>query len=158
MVAPEVTKSYGFFTTQLGRLVASVAPHSLFGLILFPPKPTYDPATDMPDLTGKVAIVTGGNTGIGFETVKQLLLKNSKVYLAARDETKAMDAIAKLKDETGHDAIFLKMDLADLDSVKAAANEFLGKEERLHLLYNNAYVLASICFPPSAIAHSSLRC
>ena len=55
---------------------------------------------NMPDLTGKTAIVTGGNTGIGYETVKALYEKGANVTLAARDEKKAIEAIEKIKSET----------------------------------------------------------
>lgn len=67
-------------------------------------------------------------------------MKNAKVYLAApsRYESKAVKVIAKLEDETGKVAIWLRLDLADLTSVKAATVEFLSKEERLNVLFCNA--------------------
>src|SRR5712691_7887230 len=128
---------------------------------LFPPKPTWT-AEDVPDQTGKTVIITGGNNGIGKETAKveplswfiisvsfsligramlsqALLSKGAKVYIAARSEEKSQKAIEELKQETGkHSVFFLKLDLADLVSVKAAAEEFIGKESELHTLYNNA--------------------
>jgi NAD(P)-dependent dehydrogenase (short-subunit alcohol dehydrogenase family) len=68
-----------------------------------------------------------------------LLSKGAKVYIAARSEEKSQRAIEELKRETGNEAVFfLKLDLADLVSVKAAAEEFIGKESELHTLYNNA--------------------
>ncbi|KAJ6496056.1 NAD(P)-binding protein [Mycena sanguinolenta] len=102
----------------------------------FPPKPKFS-VDDIPDLSGKVIIVTGANVGIGKETVKALLQHNAKVYLAARSEEKAKEAIADLKSQTGKEAIFLRLDLADLHSVKRAAEEFTKKENRLHVLFNN---------------------
>ncbi|KAF8659670.1 hypothetical protein AX16_001811, partial [Volvariella volvacea WC 439] len=99
---------------------------------------------DIPDLTGKVVIVTGGNTGIGKETVKALLAHNAKVYLAARSQEKASQAIKDLLQETGKEAIFLKLDLSDLKSIKRSAEEFQSKEKELHILFNNAGVM----FPP----------
>ncbi|TFK32879.1 hypothetical protein BDQ12DRAFT_739138 [Crucibulum laeve] len=108
----------------------------------FPSKPEW--STDqIPDLTGKVVIVTGGNTGIGKETVKVLLQHNAKVYLAARNEKKAIQAIRDLKNETGKEAYFLQLDLADLKVVKAAAEEFLSKENDLHILFNNGGVMTA---------------
>ena len=87
----------------------------------------------------KVIIVTGGNSGIGLETAKQLLLKNAKVYLAGRDGGKCEAAAKKLKEETkGKEPVILQLDLADLVSVRKAAEEFLEKEERLDVLFNNA--------------------
>jgi hypothetical protein len=58
--------------------------------------------------------------------VQELLKHNAKVYLAARNATKANAAIAELKDETGKDAIFLQLDLADLTAVRKSAEEFLS--------------------------------
>ncbi|GBE85836.1 Uncharacterized oxidoreductase [Sparassis crispa] len=104
---------------------------------LFPPKPKWTFA-DIPDLSGKVIIVTGGNAGIGKETVKQLLLHNAKVYLAARNPQKAHDVIEDLREQTKKKAVYLELDLADLKSIKAAAEEFTSKEAELHVLFNNA--------------------
>ena len=67
-----------------------------------------------------------------------LLERNAKVYIASYNADKAAAAIAELKRDTGNEAIFLKLDLADLASVKAAAAEFIEKEPVLHALYNNA--------------------
>ncbi|KAG6848515.1 hypothetical protein H0H93_016401, partial [Arthromyces matolae] len=90
----------------------------------FPPKPKFS-VDDIPDLTGRIIIVTGGNTGIGKETVKALLSHNAKVYMAARSKEKAEAAIQELKETTGKEAIFLPLDLADLPTIKASAEEFL---------------------------------
>ncbi|KAH9973112.1 NAD-P-binding protein [Lactifluus volemus] len=108
----------------------------------FPPKPTWGPQ-DIPDLTGKVVIVTGGNAGVGKETMKELLNHNAKVYLAARSAAKANAAIAELKDVTGKEAIFLQLDLADITAVRRSAEEFLSKESQLHILVNNAGVMTT---------------
>jgi retinol dehydrogenase 12 len=70
-----------------------------------------------------------------------LLSKGAKVYIACRDEEKARIAIEDLKQATGKPAdsiVSLKLDLADLTSVKTAAEEFISKESELHTLYNNA--------------------
>ncbi|KAH9037554.1 NAD(P)-binding protein [Lactarius hengduanensis] len=106
----------------------------------FPSKPKWG-VNDIPDLTGRVIIVTGSNTGIGKETVKQLLAHNAKVYLAARSAQKANEAIAELKNETGKEAIFLQLDLSDIPAVRKSAQEFLSKESQLHVLINNAGVM-----------------
>ncbi|TFK40535.1 hypothetical protein BDQ12DRAFT_647563 [Crucibulum laeve] len=96
---------------------------------------------EIPDLSGKKVIVTGGNAGIGKETTKALLEHNANVYIACRDSKKAEDAIEELHLKTGKKAIFLRMDLSDLKSVKAAAKEFMSKEKELHILFNNAGVM-----------------
>jgi len=106
----------------------------------FPPKSRFT-FNDIPDLSGKVIIVTGANTGIGKETVKALLTHDAKVYVAARSEEKAHRAIQDLLEATGKEAHFLKLDLSDLQSIKAAAEEFTSKEKELHVLFNNAGVM-----------------
>ncbi|CCM05434.1 uncharacterized protein FIBRA_07653 [Fibroporia radiculosa] len=106
----------------------------------FPPKAKWS-AKDIPDLSEKVMIVTGGNSGIGRETVKALLSHNAKVYMASRSKVRAMQAISELKVETGKEAVFLELDLADLRAIKTAAAEFLSKESRLHVLFNSGGVM-----------------
>ena len=68
----------------------------------------------------------GGNAGCGRETVKALLAHNAKVYLAARSADKAHKVIEELKNETGREALFLHLDLADLDAVRLSADNFLS--------------------------------
>ena len=67
-----------------------------------------------------------------------LLQRNAKVYIASRNKEKADKAIASLKEATGNEPLFIELDLADLSSVKKAAEEFLSKEPELHILFNNA--------------------
>ncbi|KAF8627488.1 hypothetical protein AX17_006299 [Amanita inopinata Kibby_2008] len=98
---------------------------------------------DIPDLTGKVVIVTGANTGVGKEIVKALLLHNAKVYIASRNRERTERAILELEEQTGSEAHFIQCDLADLKSVKAAAEEFISKETKLHVLFNNAGMLSA---------------
>lgn len=63
---------------------------------------------------------------------------NAKVYIATYNEDKSAEVISDLKAETGKEAIFLKLDLSDFKSIKAAADEFKSKETELHVLFNNA--------------------
>lgn len=69
-----------------------------------------------------------------------MLLKNATVYLAARSPSKGNEAIAQLESETGKRAKFLELDLADLRTVRKAAEAFLEREERLDILFNNGFV------------------
>ncbi|TFY80394.1 hypothetical protein EWM64_g3617 [Hericium alpestre] len=92
---------------------------------MFPPSPKWG-VRDMPDLAGKVIIVTGA-AGVGKETAKALLEHNAKVYIASRNKAKTSATIEELKRETGKEADFLQLDLADLSLVRKAADEFLSE-------------------------------
>ncbi|KAJ7367510.1 NAD-P-binding protein [Mycena albidolilacea] len=95
---------------------------------------------DLVDLHGKVAVVTGGNTGIGYATIQMLARKGAKVYMAARSEERALEAIKQLQSENINDGSvhWLKLELSDPRAAKRAAQEFLEKETRLDILVNNA--------------------
>ncbi|KAG8863091.1 hypothetical protein FRB96_009271 [Tulasnella sp. 330] len=101
--------------------------------------PQYDPTTDIPDLSGKVALVTGGNTGIGYYTVAHLAQHGAKVYMGARNESRATAAIAQLKadgfleGETGQ-VQWLPLDLSTPASTKRGAEELIKREGRLDIL------------------------
>lgn len=88
----------------------------------------------MGELTGKVAVVTGANTGLGREVATRLAERGATVVLACRSEQRARP----VADAIG--AEILPLDLADLASVRAAAGELLAKDRPLHLLVNNAGV------------------
>ncbi|KAI0555555.1 short-chain dehydrogenase [Xylaria curta] len=108
----------------------------------FPPKPTFT-EENLPDLTNRVYIVTGANTGVGKQLARLLYSKNAKVYVAARSETKANEAIQDIKKSHPSSMgalIFLHIDLNDLSSVKASAEKFSSMETKLHVLFNNAGV------------------
>ncbi len=64
-------------------------------------------------------------SGVGKETVRVLLTKNAKVYIATRNEQKSKAVIEELREKTGKEALFLMLDLSDLNSVKVSAEEFL---------------------------------
>ncbi|KZT10383.1 NAD-P-binding protein [Laetiporus sulphureus 93-53] len=103
---------------------------------------TFDPARDLPDLKGRVIIVTGGNGGIGYATIQHLARHGAKVYMATRSEDKGGAAIARLTKEglaPGNGEVhWLKLDLSDPRLAKASAEEFMRKQERLDVLINNA--------------------
>ena len=95
---------------------------------------------DVPDQSGKCFIVTGANTGIGFEVANALAARRARVLLACRNEAKAKVAMDRIRQRTpGADLAFLPLDLADLASVRRAA-ELAAKEPRVDVLINNAGV------------------
>ena len=92
-----------------------------------------------PSLKGKTALVTGGNIGLGFETVKALASKGAHVLLAARNEEKGKAAVAEVQKLIPKAQIeLLRLDLASQRSIKAAAAEVGNKFSQLDLLINNA--------------------
>jgi NAD(P)-dependent dehydrogenase (short-subunit alcohol dehydrogenase family) len=96
----------------------------------------------MEDQTGRVAIVTGANTGIGLETARELARKGATVVIASRNEAKAEAAAQDIRrGEPAGETVVLVLDLADLSSVKKFAGEFRGRFDRLDLLINNAGVM-----------------
>lgn len=107
----------------------------------------------IPDLTGKVALVTGGNSGLGYISCLELARKNAKVYMACRNKSKAEEAIKKIKEalksstpSSNSDIPFIEFipwDLSVLSSGKSAAEIFLSKENRLDILLNNAGIMAT---------------
>lgn len=95
----------------------------------------------MPDLTGKTIIVTGANTGIGYETALALYEKGACVILACRDLQKAEQAAADMQKFNGKGLLETSLlDLSDLASIYGFADRFMQKHEQLHVLINNAGV------------------
>ena len=100
-------------------------------------------AEAIPDLSGKTLIVTGGNSGLGFETTRALARRGARVVLACRNPEKAREAIARLHAENPRaDVEGMALDLASLASVRAFAKRFLAENDALHGLVNNAGVMA----------------
>ncbi|KAK3696733.1 hypothetical protein QZH41_013080 [Actinostola sp. cb2023] len=97
---------------------------------------------DIPHLDNKVAVVTGGNSGIGFETVRGLCRIGLSVIMACRSEEKAINMIAKLKEEQPEAKVkYMNLDLTSLDSIRDFAYRFRESESNLHILVNNAGVM-----------------
>jgi NAD(P)-dependent dehydrogenase (short-subunit alcohol dehydrogenase family) len=98
---------------------------------------------DIPDLTGKTALVTGANSGLGFWQARRLAEHGAHVLVAARNSEKGRAAIERLSTLVPEDRVELvHLDLADLDSVRGLATQLSGRLAHLDLLLNNAGVMA----------------
>lgn len=103
---------------------------------------------NIPSQQGKVAIVTGANTGLGYETVSHLARKNCQVIMACRNADKAAQAKAEIETKVPvADLEILLIDLSDLSSVRAFAQAFRQQYTRLDFLINNA----GIMWPPYSL-------
>jgi NAD(P)-dependent dehydrogenase (short-subunit alcohol dehydrogenase family) len=99
---------------------------------------------DIPNLAGKVAIVTGTNTGIGYVTARELARKGATVIATARSKSKGESAIAKMKSEIGSsspvDIRFMELDLASFENIRAFSREYIRTGE-LRYVDDNLCVL-----------------
>ncbi|KAA1115005.1 hypothetical protein PGT21_029266 [Puccinia graminis f. sp. tritici] len=108
----------------------------------------------IPNLEGRVAIVTGANSGIGYFTALELARHGAKTYLACRNPGLAEEAINKIRAIVpGSDLRFLKLDITSLNSAHSAAQEFIKSEERLDILVNNA----AIAFKPYELSEDGIE-
>ena len=102
---------------------------------------TFTPA-DLPDLRGRTAVVTGANSGLGLETARLLAGAGATVVMTARSKEKHDAAAAQILPTNRHaDLRFVELDLADLASVRAAANTILTDHPTIDVLVNNAGVM-----------------
>lgn len=95
---------------------------------------------NIPDQTGKVAIVTGGNTGLGFQICLELADKNAKIVMACRSIEKGKIAVQKIQATLNKpiDITVIPLDLINQESIRSFAEEFSNKYDRLNLLIHNA--------------------
>ena len=99
-------------------------------------------AADVPDQSGRVAIVTGSNTGIGYGAAAVLADKGAHTVLAVRNLDKGAEAVERIKAASPHATVTLQqLDLTSLDNIRAAADELRAKFDRIDLLVNNAGVM-----------------
>lgn len=116
--------------------------------------PTFTPSSLL-DLTGKVYLITGGNAGIGYETITQLARKNATVWMGVRSKAKGEAAIASIQVLVpGASIQLLLLDHMDLASIVVAAKEFRSKSPKLHCLINNAGIMV-VPFEETKDGHES---
>lgn len=100
-------------------------------------------STDIPDQTGRTVLVTGGNSGLGFHTCRMLAAKGARVLLASRSSQRGDQAEAEILQAVPDARLeVISLDLADLDSVRLCADNLLSGLDSLHVLMNNAGVMA----------------
>ncbi|MBV8982529.1 MAG: SDR family oxidoreductase [Acidimicrobiia bacterium] len=100
-------------------------------------------ANDIPDLGGRAAVVTGANSGLGYETALALARHGANVVMACRDEGRGTEAVERLRAEAPDASVELSLlDLADLTSVRKFAESYAGERDHLDILVNNAGVMA----------------
>lgn len=98
--------------------------------------------SDIPDLTNKIAIVTGGNVGLGFQSCVALAKAGCRVVMACRDEHKGRQAIASIKDKSvSHNIEVISLDLTSMESIRHFVTLFNGRYSHLNILLNNAGVV-----------------
>lgn len=124
----------------------------------FPGRPPFTEA-NLPSLVGKVFIVTGGNSGVGFELVKILYSAGGTVYIASRSPAKIAAAIKNIeglpRTTSAGQLKSLVLDLGDLSTILACASAFLAQESRLDVLWNNAGISRAPLGSQSAQGHEA---
>jgi NAD(P)-dependent dehydrogenase (short-subunit alcohol dehydrogenase family) len=100
-------------------------------------------ADDIPDLSGRTAVVTGANSGLGWQTALELARHGATVIMACRDGEKGADSLGRLRaDVPDADATVRILDLADLTSVQTFADDLMAAQPEIDVLVNNAGVMA----------------
>ncbi|CAD6500138.1 BgTH12-04241, partial [Blumeria graminis f. sp. triticale] len=126
-----ISHSFNFITKMLYGMISGGLP--------------FDPHVDISSLAGKIVFITGGNAGIGLETILELASHHpAHIYIAARNASSAEAAIAVIHTAFPSATVtYLSCDLTDLDSVTACARSFVERENRLDLLILNAGIMAT---------------
>jgi NAD(P)-dependent dehydrogenase (short-subunit alcohol dehydrogenase family) len=102
---------------------------------------------NIPDQSGRIAVITGANTGLGYETALALAAHGAHVVLAVRDLDKGKDAISRIVAQSPQaDVALQELDLTSLESVRSAARQLRADHDRIDLLINNAGVM----YPPKS--------
>jgi len=110
------------------------------------------------ELANKTILITGGSAGLGVQTARALYLAGAKIYITARDKQKGQKAITAITRDVpqGQAVEVVYLDLGDLDSVRAAAKDFLAKSNQLNILINNAGKFVSYCSSSCTPTHQTL--
>lgn len=123
---------------------------------VFPPRPAFT-EKDIPYQKGKVFLVTGGTSGIGFELAKILYARGGTVYVTGRTEEKGKEAVKRIQSTVGErdgQIDYLVLNLDDLTSIRESADAFMEKESKIDVLWNNAGVAQP---PPGVLSKQGLE-
>ncbi|KAF2028180.1 retinol dehydrogenase 14 [Setomelanomma holmii] len=106
---------------------------------------TFNPATGIPDQSGRVFFITGGTTGLGASSVTFIAAQHpAHIYFSGRNRSRAEQLIAKVQQSSSSTKLtFIECDLSSLASVQTAAQKFLSESDRLDVLMNNAGIMAT---------------
>ncbi|MDG2027274.1 MAG: oxidoreductase [Acidimicrobiales bacterium] len=100
--------------------------------------------SDIPDQSGRVALITGANSGLGYETARALAQNGARVVMACRNPEKAAGAEAQINETNPSGSVeVLLTDMADLDSIAGSVAQFTAEHDTLDLLINNAGIMAT---------------
>lgn len=100
-------------------------------------------AENIPNMEGKKAVITGANSGLGFQATKKLAKKNAEVIMACRTKEKGVEARKEIEDHVENpDLEVMKLDLASLESIQHFSEELKSKYDKIDLLFNNAGIMA----------------
>src|SRR4051794_33763094 len=98
---------------------------------------------EVPDQSGRIALVTGANSGIGFHTARRLAMAGGRVLLGCRNPDKAADGVRRIAEDAPDASVeVVPLDLSSLASVRAASERVRAGHDHLDLLINNAGVMA----------------
>jgi len=103
---------------------------------------SFDPSIKERDLTGKTAMVTGANQGIGLQISLDLASRGSSLYMVCRSEQRGIEAVERVRTETGNSDVHLCLaDISNLADIRKLATEYISSGRPLHFLINNAGVM-----------------
>lgn len=115
------------------------------------PSNSFNPLEHLPNMSGKVVIVTGSSSGIGLASLQHLCRLGAKVYMATPDEDRTREALKRIEREGREpglgEVIWHELDLSDPRSAKASAERFLARETQLDVLINNAALITDLGRP-----------